>query len=110
MAFTYEPALTADRDWVRFMVGDRVKDVAVLQDEEIDAFLASEANKYLAAWRCGQLILARGKGGISSKSVDGLSITYDNSPEGAYGRHLQELHTKGCELLLPKGERFIQMW
>ena len=40
MAFSYDPQLQEDLYWVRFMVGDRVREVAVLADEEINAFLA----------------------------------------------------------------------
>lgn len=109
MTFSYDPTLPTDRDWVRFIIGDRVVETASLDDGEIDAVLAQEANKYLAAARCGRIILARGRGGVTSKSVDGLSLSYDSSPEGAYGKHLTEIHQKGCELLLPKGRRFFQV-
>lgn len=108
MAFTYDPTLASNRDWVRFLIGDRTQP-NVLDDEEIDAVLVEEANKYLAAARCGRFILARGRAGVVSKSVDGLSLSYDSSPDGAYGRWLTELHQRGCELLLPKGKRVLQI-
>jgi len=109
VAFSYDPTLASDLDWVRFLIGDRAQP-SVLEDEEITAVLAEEANKYLAAARCGRFILARGRAGVTSKSVDGLSLSYDSSPDGAYGRYCAELHQRGCELLLPKGSRFVHLF
>jgi len=108
MSASYDPGLGTDLYWVRFNIGDRDVANASLQDEEITAVLAEEANRYLAASRCGRLILARGRGGIASKSVDGLSISYDSSPDNAYGRYLDSLHKRGCDLLLDatKGRTF----
>lgn len=59
MAATYDVTLATDRDWVRFLINDRVTAKAVLQDEEIDALLVEEGNKYLAAARAGELILLK---------------------------------------------------
>jgi hypothetical protein len=103
---TYDPGLASDLFWVRFLIGDKDVERVTLQDEEILAVLGEEANKYLAASRCGRLILARGRGGISSKSVDGLSISYDASPEGAYGKYLDDLHQRGVALLYGKPKLF----
>jgi hypothetical protein len=40
MTWTYNPALTLDRDWVRFRVGDTDQASQLLANEEIDALLA----------------------------------------------------------------------
>ena len=99
MSATYDPTLPTDRDWVRFLVGDRVVASNILEDEEIDALLLEEANKYLAAARAGEVILSRSRG-VVSKTVADLSLTYGDSPESAYRTHLQRLREKGCKLLL----------
>lgn len=104
MAATYDPTLPADLDWVRFLVGDRRVDpvtAAALSDEEILAVLGAEANKYLAAARCGEAIIAKSRGAVS-KSVGDLSISYGDSPESAYRAHLKKLREKGAELLLKR--------
>ena len=99
MPATYDPTLPTDMDWVRFLIGDRNTTTPKLQDEEINAVLAEEANKYLAAARCGEQIIAQGQGAVS-KSVDDLSITFGDSKESAFRDHLQKLREKGCQVLL----------
>lgn len=104
MKATYEPGLVDDLSWVRLLTGDRprngdIEPVAVLDDDEINAVLAEEANKYLAAARCGDIILAR-TGGVVSKHVGDLSITYEGSEDGAYRAHIKKLRQRGAELLL----------
>src|SRR5262245_50501418 len=106
MAATYDPTLPRDKDWVRLQIGDRgtfsaapAITGAVLSDEEINAILAEEANKYLAAARLGDVILAKGRG-VVSKSVSSLSLSWGDSPEGSYRAHLQRLRERGCQLLL----------
>lgn len=107
MSATYDPTLPADKDWVRFLIGDRGTPTGAgnnvsgttLSDEEIAAVLAEEANKYLAAARCGETIQAQGHG-ATSKSVGDLSISYGDSPDSAYRKHLTRLRQKGAELLL----------
>jgi hypothetical protein len=99
MTFTYDRTLPTDRDWVRFLIGDTTDSTNRLQDEEIDAVLREEPNKYLAAARCGERIFELGFGAVS-KSVEGLSLSYSDSPEGAFRSHLQKLREKGAEVAL----------
>lgn len=112
---TYDPALSSDADWVRFLAGD--KDVANprLDDAEIEALLAAEQSNgksggqssqvYLAAARAveqmftrwqvtaqgivetqiGGLRLKRGDGSASREAIDGL---------------VQSLRTRGNILLM----------
>jgi len=116
MAKTYNPSLPTNKDWVRFLTGDREETTgpaytmtkALLLDEEIAAVVAEEANKWLAAARCGEVILARGKGAIS-KAVDGLSISWGDSPESAYRAHIKGLRVKGCDVLLISNRHFRMM-
>lgn len=96
MSQTYDPTLSTDKDWVRFLVGDRVVDgTAVLEDEEIEALLVEEPNKYMAAARACEVILAD-RGDVVSKSVDDLSISYSGSAESAYREHVRKLKQRGA--------------
>lgn len=58
MACTYDPSLSTNRDWVRFLIGDvDVPDSCIFEDEEIDGMLTeviglhgtTEGTKYCAA-------------------------------------------------------------
>jgi hypothetical protein len=108
MGASYDSTLPTNNDWVRFLTGDTdvssneekaTGNNARLQDEEIAALLVEEKNKYLAAARAGELIIARAKG-VVEKEVDELRIKYGDNPESAYRKHLQGLREKGCENLL----------
>jgi len=98
MSGTYNPTLPTDRDWVRFQLGDRGPTTWVLDDAEINAALVEESNKFLAAYRLGNDFLAR-RGGITSKSVDGLSVSYGDGAEGSFRSHLKDLQKRGLQLL-----------
>lgn len=98
MSFSYDHHLTgpnANRNWVRRQLGDTVKARAVFQDEEIDAALADEGNKYLAAWRLGQAMLTSKTKGAVEKAVGDLRIRYSDSAEAAFSRHLHGLMRQG---------------
>lgn len=99
MSATYDPNLSRDLDWVRFQVGDRDIDDPQLQDQEIEAMLAEEPNKYLAAARAGEAIVSRGGGDIVSKSVGDLSVTYGDTGSVSFESHLQSLRRKGLQIL-----------
>ncbi len=101
MTTSYDPSLPTDKDWVRFFIGDTNLDAEFvdLQDEEILAVLGDERNKYLAAARCGEVIIGK-KQGVVSKNVDNLSLTFGDSPESAYRAHLERLREDGANRLL----------
>lgn len=99
MSATYDYNLKTDTDWVRFLSGDRNIADPRLQDEEIQAILAEEANKYFAAARVCEAVIAMGKNAVS-KTVGNLSISYGDSPESAYVTRARELRERGAELLL----------
>jgi len=112
---TYDPTLPTDRDWVRFLSGDRVVASAVLQDEEIDALIAEQVSingsgnwtKYLAAAMAAGVILNKdgGSGTVTSKTVGNLSIDYgsNDSADSAYRAYMKSLQERGCALLLKAG-------
>lgn len=103
MASSYDPTLPTDLDWIRFQIGDRGPTVGsrkyFLNDAEIVAMNASERNKWMAAFRCGSIMLNRGFG-IISKSVDGLSVSFGDGAESNYRKHLETLRRRGVELQL----------
>lgn len=101
MSKTYDPVLSTEKDFVRAQIGDKRVGSMVLEDQEIEALLEEEENKYLAAARAGELILNRG-GAAVSKSVADLSLSWSDNPEGAYGAHLKKLRERGCELLMKR--------
>jgi hypothetical protein len=97
---TYTNSLPTDKDWVRFQVYDR-ESPWILQDEEITAILAEESNKWVAAARCGEIILARTRGVIAKKVAEtttayGIagSILTSSSP---YQEHLSKLRKEGMK-------------
>jgi hypothetical protein len=95
VAKTFDPALGSDLDWVRLLIGDKDVATAKLSDEEIRAILTeSENNRYSAAALAGELLLTKA-GGVTSKTVDDLSITYSDNPEGAYRNYLGGLRIRG---------------
>jgi hypothetical protein len=100
MAATYDPTLPTDKDWVRFLTGDRdvtPESDAKFQDEEILAVLAEEENKYLAAARLAETLLAQ-SGGAVEKQVDDLRLRWSESPSSAYRQYITGLREKGARL------------
>lgn len=75
MSFTYDVALGTDNDRVRFLLQDTDSTKPLLQDEEIAWVVAAEANVYMAAAFCADLLASKARL-VKSKSVGGLSISY----------------------------------
>lgn len=114
---TYDPALPTDKDWVRFLAGDRDVSKAQLYDQEIDALIAAEASNgksggqssavYLAAARAleGLAVSWQTAGkGIVEKRVDDLQIkrAENESAAEAIQNRINELRAKGAWLLTPR--------
>ena len=108
MTATYDPSLPIDKDWVRFLVGDRDVVSPRLQDEEIAALLNEEANKYLAAARACELILAR-SGGLVEKQVGDLVLKWGGSAQDQYTLYIKKLREKGARLTFQKPRNFRVM-
>jgi hypothetical protein len=87
MAWTYsndpDPTGTAaqQRDAVRFFSQDNDTTRQLVSDEEIAMLLATEANVYMAAAIVAETAAQRIGGGVSSKSVEDLSISYSTTRE-----------------------------
>lgn len=106
----YDPSLRTDRDWVRFFIADKGPTFYVA-DEEIDALLVEQPNKYLAASVAGRLLINRTAGAtggmeLIEKQVDGLRLRYGGGSGGSeggssYASHLDWLWREGCNRLYP---------
>jgi len=59
MVWSYNSALTTDKDRVRFLVGDTNESDKLLQDEEIEYLLTETTNVLLVASRAAKAIAAR---------------------------------------------------
>ena len=105
MAQTYDPRLRTDKDWVRFLAGDRDTNRARLQDEEIYGILDEEPNKYYAAARACEMILAR-SGGLVMKEVGDLRLQFSDSPDTVYTNHIKRLREEGAFRLTPRAKIF----
>lgn len=111
---SYDPTLGTDRDWVRFLIGDRVvvpETAAKLTNEEIDAVVADEANKFLAAARCLEALYAQWKAqgaDVVEKQVGDLRIrrSDNQSAESAVAALISSLRQRGAWLLHPKPRVF----
>ena len=109
MGFTYSPTIDDDRDWVRLSLGDTVRARAIFEDEEIDAILAEEPNKFLAAARLGEIMLASKTKGAVEKAVGDLRIRYSDSPQSAFRAYIANLRKEGAALVQPKPRTFVNL-
>lgn len=106
MPATYDPSLPTAKDWVRFLTGDRTVTAARLQDEEIDALVTEEGNKYLAAARALEIVTGGGRGGVIEKTVDDLKLRFSDSADSALARYIKMLREKGHRLKLTRPSHF----
>lgn len=118
MAATYDTSLPADRDHVRFLIGDTDTSAALFQDAELDAVLEEEtatgkALKYFAAARALGILQARwasaGKG-VVEKQVSKLRIKrgVDQSSAEALDKRICELRERGAYLLTAAGTKVFR--
>jgi hypothetical protein len=85
-------------------------DHARLEDEEINALLQEETNKYLAAARACEIVLAK-SGGLVSKQVNTLRLSWGDSStaENTYTRYIRYLRQRGAELTLNQQKRVFRV-
>lgn len=94
MSASFNPKLLTTKDWVRHLSGDRDVSRPRFQDEEIEAHLVvHDDNKYLAAADLLETLAAQ-RGGLVSKTVEDLSLTYSDSATGALNRYIAFLRKK----------------
>lgn len=85
MTTTYSNNPSGDQiDAIRLLIGDTVVATAALTDEELQYYLDTAGNLYLAAAYAVEAIMSAQGGGITSKQVGDLKVTY-GGPGGASG-------------------------
>jgi|GEM_PF-6132266 len=104
MSASYDPSLEEEKDWVRLLVGDRDVARPFFQDEELEAILASEGNRYLAAARAAEVILAKDRG-LVEKAVDDLRLRWSDNAKSAYHEYINSLRAKG--MAMAAGTSFV---
>jgi len=78
MAFTYSAVLNTNLSIVRFLLQDTTNTATrpnLLDDGEITWALSTEANVYMAAAICAEVLASRPRG-LNSKSVGALSLSW----------------------------------
>ncbi len=111
MSFSYDPSLGTDKDWIRFRLNDTVEASAKLQDEEIEAINAEEANKHIAAADCLEALMVRWMSageGVMEKQVSKLRIKFgsETSAADALQNRIDELRKRGRFLQTPRPRLF----
>ena len=107
MATTYDASLGSDKDWVRFLIGDRTAPMT-LTDEEIDGIVdeqtsTGQALKYFAAADALTFlygIFRTGRKGVVDRQISKLRLRYgeDVSAINAVNRQAGEFRRKGVFL------------
>ena len=72
----YPPATLGTRNQVRFWIQDTQSARPLLQDAEVDWAITQEANVYMAAAACCDLLVAKA-GNVKMRKVGDLELTYD---------------------------------
>lgn len=111
MTATYDPSLVddPDRNWVRLVLRDTdtAGTNASLQDEEIDAILLLESNKFFAAATLGGSIFAKWQlagEGLVEKRIDKDLVwkwAQGRGASEAWTNYLENFRKLGADALLP---------
>jgi hypothetical protein len=83
MTWTYNPALTTNKDKVRFLVRDVDSAKPLLQDEEILGILEMESAARRAAATCAESLAAH-FGQLATTLVDDLGVTVTYADRAAF--------------------------
>ncbi len=102
MTTTYTAGSGTDRNTLRLLIQDTDTDSALFQDEELDVFLATEANVYYAAARALSTLLSHwaGKGeGVMEKTVDDFRLRWgmETSVAEALREQINEFKQRGTQ-------------
>ncbi len=73
----YSPTTVGLRYQLRLVIQDTTSSRQLFQDEELDLMLSQEANIYMAAVRCCDLLIARMSGPVRSRTIGDLTVEYD---------------------------------
>lgn len=95
----YSGVTVGQRNQVRMWIQDTNVNRQLFQDEEVDWSLKTEANVYTAAAAlCDILVTQAGGGGVKSKKIGELAITYDVQ---FYVTRGTMLRSRGCGHQIP---------
>jgi len=73
MTWTYNTALTTDRDKIRLLIGDTTSNDQLLSDEEITFIITQQPNAYYAAAQACEMIAGKFGRDVST-TLEGMSI------------------------------------
>lgn len=93
MSWSYNTALSDTKDQVRLLIGDTTSTDQQLQDEEINFYLSTEANVYMAAAACATA-LATKYVRKADKQVGDLKISWKGTAQ-SYTDMAKSLRNKG---------------
>lgn len=109
-SYSNDPS-TSDKDSVRFLVGDVGPTNFDFSDEEIVFLLEQECNFWLAAAvLCDKLTTIKSSGGLSSKSVGGLSESYSQGSIQFYQQQAKLYRTRGSGVQVPRAACIPQIF
>tara|TARA_Y100001938_G_scaffold148373_1_gene231902 strand:- start:3853 stop:4284 length:432 start_codon:yes stop_codon:yes gene_type:complete len=101
MSFSYSTSLTANKDKVRFRIGDTDSNRPLLSDEEINAVLTDKPAVLPASIECVDAILAK-----IARDVDRNAAGITSSRSQAYNHYL-ELRKKLEREMVTESEMFV---
>jgi hypothetical protein len=108
--YSGDPA-SSDKDTVRFLVRDTGPTNFDFTDEEICWLLDTECNYWLAAAvLCDKLTTIKSSGGLSSKSVGGLSESYSQGSIQFYENQAKLYRARGSGAQVPKAACIPQLF
>lgn len=99
MTWSYDTALTADKDVVRLLIGDTDTNDQQLSDEEILYFLTQETDPYLAAARAARSLQSKFARMVDTK-VESVSKSYSQKSL-AYGALAEDLVRQAGSTSIP---------
>ena len=99
MSWDYDPTHKVARDWVRWRIGDTDRTDQLLTNEEIDAAIATEGNRYLAAALSADSIAAKFARKVDQR-VGPLAISASQKAE-AYRKLAKRLRTEIATRVAP---------
>ena len=100
MAATYNPAMPAKLDKVRFLVQDTVVATAMLQDEEINFMLSEYPNYKMAAANCADILSSKFAGMAEEKKIGNMTLVYRDKSK-KYADLANRLRMQASKVVLP---------
>ena len=100
MAATYNPAMPANLDKVRFLIQDTVVATAMLQDEEINFMLIEYPNYKMAAANCADVLSSKFASSAEDRAIGNLRLHYADKAK-KYADLANRLRAQASKVVLP---------